>query len=614
MFVLRARRDHALGFGQQRIEVELLEIEPDAAGLDLGHVENVVDDVEQVLPAAEDVAAIFAILVGAERAEHARLHDLGKPDDGIERRAQLVAHIGEEFRFGLVGLLGTGLFGGILLGQFGQPLLRGAHIGDRRHQPFLAVDQLFLVRLERGNVGADRDIAAVLGAPLADVQPAAVLELRLEGARAGNIRAAGDGPAAHHRLAAGLDHGFVRRADRDRLVGQIVQLLKIRIAQHQTIIGIPYHEGFRDSLDGIAQAHVRGHRLFDQILLLGDVDRDADQTRARLARLAHQLATRAQPDPMAVGVAHAEGMIDGGRRGFGDLRRQVVEPQVVRMGERADVAERQQAVLGREPENLEHRLRPEDAPARQVPIPQAAAAAIERGIDAAANRFVDQVRFACPCRLPVEGKAEDQHDEAGGSRECYRERGERAPGRQRHVTRLQDGDLPERGFQHVHGRQRAAVIGQSYFHDAGVGAEGGEQLRGPEQVDQAVADGGVGGRRGGRHHALRIGQEEAPPGGGGPERQRACEHLLRTGLRVGGLLERLLQALGGDFGDGIERDHHVVKGLPAVVEHLHGGADANGGEKRDDEHRNGAAQQGLSGQQAPIRRLGDRLRETLNGI
>ena len=51
-----------------------------------------------------------------------------------------------------------------------------------------------------------------------------------------------------------------------------------------------------------------------------------------------------------------------------------------------------------------------------------------------------------------------------------------------------------------------------------------------------------------------------------------------------------------------------------MVEHLHGGADADGGEKRDDEHRNGAAQQGLSGQQAPIRRLGDRLRETLNGI
>ena len=56
LLVLRARRDDAHGFGQQGIEVELLEIEADAAGLDLGHVENVVDDVEQILAAAADVA------------------------------------------------------------------------------------------------------------------------------------------------------------------------------------------------------------------------------------------------------------------------------------------------------------------------------------------------------------------------------------------------------------------------------------------------------------------------------------------------------------------------------------------------------------------------------
>ena len=50
-----------------------LGIEPDAAGLDLRHVEDVVDDVEQILAALMDVGAVFAIFVGAERAEHARL-------------------------------------------------------------------------------------------------------------------------------------------------------------------------------------------------------------------------------------------------------------------------------------------------------------------------------------------------------------------------------------------------------------------------------------------------------------------------------------------------------------------------------------------------------------
>ena len=58
----------------------------------------------------------------------------------------------------------------------------------------------------------------------------------------------------------------------------------------------------------------------------------------------------------------------------------------------------------------------------------------------------------------------------------------------------------------------------------------------------------------------------------------------------------------------------VVEGLAALVEHLHDGADANGGEKRDDQHRNRAPQQGLGRQQPPIRRFGDRLREALDGI
>ena len=105
-----------------------------------------------------------------------------------------------------------------------------------------------------------------------------------------------------------------------------------------------------------------------------------------------------------------------------------------------------------------------------------------------------------------------------------------------------------------------------------------------------------------------------PAGSGSPGRQRAREHLRQRGLRVTRLREALLQTLSGDIGGRVERDDHVVEGLPAMIEHLHDSADANGGEKRDNEHRNGASQQGLSGQQAAIRRLGDRLRETLYGI
>ena len=113
--------------------------------------------------------------------------------------------------------------------------------------------------------------------------------------------------------------------------------------------------------------------------------------------------------------------------GVGELGRELVELDVVGMHQRADLAEGQQVVLGFEPEDVEHRMRPEDAAAREVPVPQAAAAAVERGVDAAAHRFVDQVGFARPRRLPVEGKAEDQHDEAGGGRQRDGQRGVGAP-------------------------------------------------------------------------------------------------------------------------------------------------------------------------------------------
>ena len=197
-------------------------------------------------------------------------HDLGEADDGIERGAQLVAHVGEELRLRLVGLLGAGLLLGIFLGEIGdllglalELLLRIAQIGDGGHQALLALHQLFFVQLDVGDVGADRNIAAVLGAPLADVQPAAVVELRLEGARAGDLALAGD-LRAHDRLAAGRDHRFVGRAGLDRLVRQVVQLLEIRVAQDEPVLRVPQHERLRDGLDGVAQAQIGLDRSLDQ--------------------------------------------------------------------------------------------------------------------------------------------------------------------------------------------------------------------------------------------------------------------------------------------------------------------------------------------------------------
>ena len=95
--VEHAPRHHAQRFGERRGKVELLHVELHAPGFDLRHVQDVVDHLEEVMAAGQDVVAIFLIFLRAERAEHAAFHDFREADDGVQRRAQLVAHIGEEF-------------------------------------------------------------------------------------------------------------------------------------------------------------------------------------------------------------------------------------------------------------------------------------------------------------------------------------------------------------------------------------------------------------------------------------------------------------------------------------------------------------------------------------
>ena len=103
--------------------VDVVDVERHAAGLDLGHVEDVVDDLEQIGAAAVDVAGIFLIFGVAERAEQTLLHHLGEADHGVERGAQLVADIGEELGFGAVGGLGAVLLHRVFLGKVDKLLL-----------------------------------------------------------------------------------------------------------------------------------------------------------------------------------------------------------------------------------------------------------------------------------------------------------------------------------------------------------------------------------------------------------------------------------------------------------------------------------------------------------
>ena len=72
-------------------------LDVDEAGLDLRQVEHVVDQVEQVRAALRDRVERFAL----RRAQRAiALQQLRVANHAVERRAQLVAHVGQELALG----------------------------------------------------------------------------------------------------------------------------------------------------------------------------------------------------------------------------------------------------------------------------------------------------------------------------------------------------------------------------------------------------------------------------------------------------------------------------------------------------------------------------------
>ena len=273
---------------------------------------------------------------------------------------------------------------------------------------------------------------------------------------------------------------------------------------------------------------------------------DADQVHAGLAGLLHQLAAHPQPDPFAAGVVHAEVVVDGVGLGVGELGRDLVELDVVGMHELADLAEGHQIVARRQAQDREHRVRPENAAAREVPIPEAAASAVERRVDAAAHGVVDRVGFARARGLPVEGKAQDQQHEAGGGGERDGERGVGAPGRERVAAQLENAHLTAGGGQRAHRREGAVAVGERDLQHAGAGAEDGERLGLAEHVDEARADRPAG--RGGRgDDAVGVAEQDAAAERRGAGRKRAFEQVAPRGValfRAGQPVEPLRNEIG----------------------------------------------------------------------
>ncbi len=120
-FLLGAEGDQAADLADQVVEQKRLRVQLQFAGLDLGRVEQVVDQAEQGLGGAAGFFHVAALL-GIQRCA---LGKAAEADDGVQRRADLVADIGQKGALGNIG--GVGRVAGA--GQLG---VAGAQIGGAR--------------------------------------------------------------------------------------------------------------------------------------------------------------------------------------------------------------------------------------------------------------------------------------------------------------------------------------------------------------------------------------------------------------------------------------------------------------------------------------------------
>ena len=232
------------------------------------------------------------VLLNAQRRRIAEEHDYGVADVFVDGRAVLqrdlrhfgeivVEELGEVLELHFVGDFGeTDEVGKanrelLALADDLDVLLAGEdrivnlrrqvfrELGRQRRQRRGLLGQILLALLELGDVGIDRDCAAVLGAALADHHPAAVgaaLHLRL--ARIAMLLQAIRNPfldAAFRILdiapfRSTADDGLERRAGGEfEVQARIKQVAVVGIADHQPVLAVVADEAFGDALDRLGE-------------------------------------------------------------------------------------------------------------------------------------------------------------------------------------------------------------------------------------------------------------------------------------------------------------------------------------------------------------------------
>ena len=223
--LLRLRLDHGLAFAHDLGQRDRLQRQRQLARLDQREIEDFVDQLQQVPPRLENL--VDASLLRGRRRRRAGFHELGEAEDRAERRAQLMAHAGEEIRFREVGLFrdGHGLV------QFQLDLLAHGIVGADQQ----VADDVAVVVAQRRDRHDGRKAAAILAdvGQLIDVlDPARSLEgQRLEARRDGGGELEAQRLRARHHFlrivdVAGVDpvHDFGGRVAQHALGADVEQL------------------------------------------------------------------------------------------------------------------------------------------------------------------------------------------------------------------------------------------------------------------------------------------------------------------------------------------------------------------------------------------------------
>ena len=221
---------------EQHRQARAREVELHAAGLDLRQVEDVVDKREQMVARGVNVAQVLELLV-VDLAKHLLAQHLGEADDRVERRAQLVRHVGEELRLVLVGHLE--------LAALGLDLVEQARVLDRDHRLVgegLEQRQL-LVAERRRRVARDLDRADAVSFPdhrrEGDREAAGCLgdpQQRRRHVRIGEDVAIVNDAALADRLRGRGPFERAREGPGERTFGLLADAAKARLAQKALVV------------------------------------------------------------------------------------------------------------------------------------------------------------------------------------------------------------------------------------------------------------------------------------------------------------------------------------------------------------------------------------------